>query len=138
MHGTLVGPLYCTRVALDHMIASGGGRIINVGSEASNAVFPHLALYGAMKAGLAHFTRAIGKEAARHGIRVVGVNPGSMWGPNRELPPDTLAGVYPRSRTAIQRYELPEEVANMVAFLASDASSCMAGTMIDMGGGQSL
>nr|BFE55614.1 hypothetical protein GCM10020063_001400 [Dactylosporangium thailandense] len=49
--------------------------------------------------------------------------------------PETL---YPRGRTAIQRYEPAEEVANLVAFLASDAASATVGVMVDMGGGMSI
>jgi 3-oxoacyl-[acyl-carrier protein] reductase len=138
VRGTLVGPLYCTRAALDYMIPQGRGKIINIGSEAGRSAMPGITLYGTLKAGLIGFTRFFGKEIASKGIQVLGVNPGSMWGPERALPPDSFAGLYPRGRTAIQRYELPEEVANMVAFLASDAASCMVGNMIDMGGGMSI
>ncbi|WGY00363.1 SDR family oxidoreductase [Nocardioides sp. QY071] len=139
VRGTLTGPLYCTRLALDHMIAQGtGGRIINIGSEAGQTAMPGLTLYGALKSGLGTFTRFLSKEVAEHGIHVLGVNAGSMWGPGRAVPADGPATLYSRSRTAIQRYELPEEVANMVAFLASDAASAMTGTMVDMGGGMSV
>jgi 3-oxoacyl-[acyl-carrier protein] reductase len=136
--GTLLGPIYCARAALDHMIPRGFGRIINVGSEAANTAIPDLTLYGTMKAGLAGFTRLLAKEVAHHGIQVLGVNAGSMWGPNRALGQDNSGTLYARARTAIQRYQLPEEVANMVGFLASDAASAMAGSMIDMGGGMAL
>lgn len=138
VRGTLVGPIYCSRAVLDHMLPQGSGTIVNIGSEAGGSAMPGLTLYGALKAGLAQFTRFLGKEVGRHGVRVVGVNAGSMWGPGRRLTHDTPATLYPRGRTAIQRYELPEEVANMVAFLASDAASAMAGAMIDMGGGMSV
>jgi 3-oxoacyl-[acyl-carrier protein] reductase len=138
VRGTFVGAVYCTRLVLDHMIPRGRGCIVNVGSTSSVTAMPGIPLYGALKAGLNGFTRNVGKEVARHGVRLNGVNPGSMWGPDRPLPADTFAGLYPRGRTAIQRYELPEEVANMVAFLASDAASSMVGTVVDMGGGQAL
>jgi 3-oxoacyl-[acyl-carrier protein] reductase len=138
IRGTLAGPMYCTRAVLDHMIPNGRGVIVNIGSEASNTWMPGIALYGSLKAGLAAFNKFVGKELAQHGVRLVGVNPGSMWGPNRALLPDTYVGVYSRARTAIQRYELPEEVANMVAFLASDAASAMVGETIDMGGGMAI
>jgi 3-oxoacyl-[acyl-carrier protein] reductase len=143
--GTFVGPVYCTRVALDYMLPRGSGVIINVGSEASQTATPWLALYGALKLGLNGFTNFAGKELAKHGIRLVGVNPGCMWRVDGDLAndPSGLAAaqaeaLYPLGRTAIQRFQLPEEVANMIAFLASDAASCMAGTMINMGGGMSL
>ncbi|MEU9888877.1 SDR family oxidoreductase [Sphaerisporangium sp. NPDC051011] len=138
VRGTLVGPLYCSRLVLDYMIPRGGGRIINIGSEAAQTAMPWLTLYGSLKAGLATFTRFLSKEVAQHGVHVLGVNAGSMWGPNRPVPTDVAETLYPRGRTAIQRYELPEEVANMVAFLASDAASAMTGTMVDMGGGMSV
>lgn len=138
VRGTLVGPLYCSRLVIDHMVAGGGGRIINVGSEAGQSAMPGLTLYGALKSGLGTFTRFVSKELAPLGIHVTGVNAGSMWGPGRPVPADGPGTLYPRARTAIQRYELPEEVANMVAFLASDAASAMTGTMVDMGGGMSV
>jgi 3-oxoacyl-[acyl-carrier protein] reductase len=136
--GTLVGPMYCTRAALDYMLPQGYGRIINVGSEAAGTAIPGLTVYGALKAGLTQFTRFLGKELGPKGIHVTGVNAGSMWGPGRPLTKDLPATLYPRLRTGIQRYELPEEVANMVAFLASDAASAMTGVMIDMGGGMAV
>src|SRR5213079_931429 len=111
------------------------GTIINIGSEAGRSAMPSIVLYGSLKAGLNGFTNFVGKELASRGIRVLGVNPGSMWGPNRPIPPVSVDTLYARARTGIQRFELPEEVANMVAFLASDASTCMAGTVVDMGGG---
>ena len=136
LNGILAGPLYCTRAALDHMIPAGSGVIINIGSEASNSSVPGLGLYGGLKGGLASLTRLLSKELAGHGVRLVGVNAGSMWGPNRPIPQGV--SLYARSHTAIQRYQLPEEVANMVGFLASDAASSMFGNMVDMGGGMSL
>ncbi|MFI5953890.1 SDR family NAD(P)-dependent oxidoreductase [Cryptosporangium sp. NPDC051539] len=138
VRGTLTGPMYCTRAVLDHMLPQGSGRIINIGSEAGSSAMPWLTVYGALKAGLGQFTRFLGKELGPSGIQVLGVNAGSMWGPGRPLTEDRPETLYPRGRTAIQRYELPEEVANMVAFLASDAASAMNGAMIDMGGGMAI
>ncbi len=138
VRGTLTGPMYCTRAALDHMVPQGRGRIINIGSEAGSSAMPGLTVYGALKSGLGQFTRFLGKELGPQGIQVLGVNAGSMWGPGRPLTDDRPETLYPRGRTAIQRYELPEEVANMVAFLASDAASAMNGAMIDMGGGMAV
>lgn len=138
VRGTLTGPMYCSRAVLDHMLPQGHGRIINIGSEAGSTAIPGLTVYGALKSGLGQFTRFLGKELGPRGIQVTGVNAGSMWGPGRPLTQDQPATLYPRARTAIQRYELPEEVANMVAFLASDAASAMTGVMVDMGGGMAV
>ncbi|MEU7815956.1 SDR family oxidoreductase [Pseudonocardia sp. NPDC049154] len=136
--GTLAAPIHSCRAVLDYMIPQGYGRIVNIGSEASRTVLPDLGLYGTLKAGVAEFTKHLGKEVAQHGVFVNGVNAGSMWGPNRELLPDTWQVLYDHGRTAIQRYQLPEEVANMIAFLASDAASSIVGTTVDVGGGMSL
>ena len=138
VRGTLTGPMYCSRAVLDYMLPQGSGRIINIGSEAGGTAFHQLTVYGSLKAGLTQFTRFLGKELAPQGVHVTGVNAGSMWGPGRPLTNDSPATLYPRARTGIQRYELPEEVANMVAFLASDAASAMTGVMIDMGGGMAV
>lgn len=138
IRGTLAGPIYATRLALEYMLPQGSGRIINICSAAGETAMPGLTMYGAMKQGLSTFTRFLGKEVGRAGVHVNGVAPGSMWGPDRTPPVDGISGLYPRSRTAIQRYELPEEVANMVAFLASDAASAMTGVMVDMSGGQTI
>jgi 3-oxoacyl-[acyl-carrier protein] reductase len=137
VQGTLVGPMQCTHAALEYMIPKGSGRIVNVGSGSALAASPGFTVYGTMKAGVNTFTNFLAHEVARHGIQVLGVNAGVMWGPGRQaLPPDSVESLIPRLRTAIQRFALPEEVANMVAFLASDAASCMTGTMVDMTGGR--
>jgi 3-oxoacyl-[acyl-carrier protein] reductase len=138
VRGSMLGTMYCTRAALDYMIPQGGGKIINVGSESSLTAIRGQVVYGTSKAGLNAFNAFLGKEVAVHGVQVLGVNPGCMWGPDRPLQTPSPFGLYAIGRSAIQRYELPEEVANMVAFLASDASSCMAGETINMGGGMAL
>lgn len=138
LRGTLRATIYSSRIALDYMIPQGSGRIINVGSDAGGTHVPWLTLYGSLKAGVAQFTRFLGREVGHHGVQVLGVAPGSMWGPNRQLPPEVPESLAPLARTAIERFQLPEEIANMVAFLASDASSAMNGVMIEMGGGLSV
>jgi 3-oxoacyl-[acyl-carrier protein] reductase len=136
--GTLMIPLFSARAALDYMIPQGSGRIILVGSTSGMTAMPNLSLYGTLKAGVETFVKFVGKEVAAQGVQILGVHPGSMWGPGREFVPDTYTGLFARGRQGIMRYELPEEVANMVAFLASDAASCMAGAMVDMGGSQGV
>ncbi len=136
--GSMVGPIYAVRAVLDHMIPRGGGRIVNIGSESANTAMPGMVMYGAAKRGLMQFTRFVSMELAPYNIAINGVNAGSMWGPNRPFGQPVVNGVYAAGRTAIQRYELPEEVANMVAFLASPAASAMTGEMVNMGGGMGV
>lgn len=138
IRGTFAGPIYCARAALDYMIPRGWGRIINVGSESALTAMPGQVMYGSLKAGLAAFTAQLGNEVEKHGVKVLGVYAGCMWGPNRGLLPDSALGQYALGRTSIQRFELPEEVANMIGFLCTDAASAMTGAMIPMGGGMSL
>src|SRR5262249_52744998 len=94
VRGTLLGPLFCTRAVLEYMIPHGSGRIINIGSEAANTAMPGLIMYGSCKAAINGFTSFLGKELGGHGIHVLGVNPGSMWGPNRPFPPEGIMGLY--------------------------------------------
>jgi len=138
IRGTFTGAVYCARAVLDYMIPNGWGRIINVGSESALTAMPGQVMYGALKGGLATFTTQLGAEVEKHGVKVLGVYAGCMWGPNRDLLPDSALGQYALGRTSIQRFELPEEVANMIGFLATDAASAMTGVMIPMGGGMAL
>jgi 3-oxoacyl-[acyl-carrier protein] reductase len=139
--GTLVGPLYCCKIAATYMMAQGSGRIINIGSAAMNRPSaPMMLMYGTMKAGLAAMNGFLGAELIKHGVQVLGVNPGMMMTTGRNLPPnmDSPHWLYGRSLQLLDRYILQEEVANVVAFLASDAASAMVGQTINVDGGSSL
>lgn len=68
IRGTLRSTIYSSRIALDYMIPQGSGRIINVGSDAGGTHVPWLTLYGSLKAGVAQFTRFLGREMGHHGI----------------------------------------------------------------------
>ena len=140
INAALVGTLYCTRAILEIMIPQRSGNIINITSEAAKTNFPHVATYKAAKAGVIGFTHAIATDVGRFGIRVNAVSPGNMVNPASRMifDPDyaeildhTMNGV------SIGRAALPEEVANVVAFLASDASSYVHGAVWSVSGGQS-
>lgn len=146
--GVLTQVMYISRIALDYMIPQKSGRIINVASEGGRSVHRNILLYNACKSGVIGFTRNLAYEVAEHGIYVLGVAPGIMlhkglqWSLNN-LNEDTWPGVEAildgLDKVVVGgRVSLPEEVANMVAFLASDAASYMAGVTISMGGGQTM
>ncbi|WP_160719812.1 SDR family NAD(P)-dependent oxidoreductase [Bacillus sp. USDA818B3_A] len=144
VQGTLTQLIYLCRTVLDYMIPQGSGRIINVGAEGGRTEIPDLCIYDACKAGVHGFTRNLSAEVARHGIYVLGVAPGVMMheglqylmkNPTKENWPAIEPMLAAYDKVELERVELPEEVANMVAFLASDAASSMCGVTVNMGGG---
>lgn len=118
--------------AVEHMRGHGSGRIVNIASVDGFVAFPQMAHYAAAKAGVVSITRSMGLAYAPEGILVNGVAPGAVeTAPMRENGyMERLAPTLPMKRGA-----QPEEMAQAVAFLASDANTYMAGeTMIVSGG----
>ena len=130
-------PYMGTRAAMTAM-ANKGGSIINISSVNGDRAMQGMSAYGASKAALTHFTRNAAMEGARQGIRVNAVTPGPIMTPATkawfEHDPDAgaaIAGANPMGRIGT-----PEEVANVVLFLASDASSYVTGANIPVDGGK--
>nr|BFE55583.1 3-oxoacyl-ACP reductase FabG [Dactylosporangium thailandense] len=139
LRGTMAGPMYASRAVLDYMIPQGRGHIINIGSASANTpTAPRNLLYGTGKSWLASFTKFLAAEAIQHGIRVNGVNPGSMVRTKAKIPAFNDMWFYAMIRNQLGRYLLHEETANVVAFLASDAASAMVGEVVGSDGGASL
>lgn len=137
----LVGTLLATRAALPHMISAGAGRIVNIASEGGKTAVVNLTAYNACKAGIIGFTRSLAAEAGPHGVTVVGVCPGIMVS-------DRTVGALsdPQSRgfaalddafprVSLGRATVVDEVAGVVAFLASEAGGFIHGTSLSLGGG---
>jgi NAD(P)-dependent dehydrogenase (short-subunit alcohol dehydrogenase family) len=129
---TLSGPYRCCRAALPHLVASGRGAVVNIGSVNGTQDFGNHA-YSAAKAGLASLTRTLAGHAGRRGVRVNLVMPGtvrtSAWeGRDDEL--DAVRGLYPLGRVGE-----PEDIAAAVAFLASRDASWITGTTLTVDGG---
>jgi NAD(P)-dependent dehydrogenase (short-subunit alcohol dehydrogenase family) len=118
------------------MMKQGGGNIINISSLGGRDGDPGMAPYGAAKAGLINLTKTLAVEWARHHIYVNCIAPGmiltegvmEVFGIDKGAPP-------PRVRTALGRAGRPDEIANVVLFLASDASSYINGQTICVDGG---
>ena len=135
---TLDGAMLCAREALKRMIPRKGGVIINISSIAGKAGLTTRGPYSAAKAGMDNMTRSLAQEYGPTGIRVNTINVGSV---SNQLDKANLGAGKSRERAASQglsfeeyvkrktdltplrRYVEPQEIANLAAFLASDAGS---------------
>jgi NAD(P)-dependent dehydrogenase (short-subunit alcohol dehydrogenase family) len=135
----LYGVLNCVRAAAPAMIAKSYGRIVTVISDAGRVGEPNLEIYSGAKAGAAGFMRAIARSLGRYSITANCVALGTTRTPATAAATDNeeLAKRILRSYT-IRRFGEPEDAANMVLFLASDASSWITGQTIPVNGGYSF
>ncbi|MCC8948198.1 SDR family oxidoreductase [Bradyrhizobium sp. Arg62] len=132
----LNGPFFLTRLLAPAMIANRYGRIINVGSLAGRAIpiiaGPH---YAASKAGLVGLTRAAARDLAPYGITVNCVAPGRILS-DLTGPPEASVNRSALSRIPVGRFGTAEEVAHVVAFLASPMAGFITGATVDVTGGE--
>jgi NAD(P)-dependent dehydrogenase (short-subunit alcohol dehydrogenase family) len=132
----LDGVFYTQRAAIRVMKASGrGGSIINMASILGAVGFATASAYTAAKHGVVGLTQAAAWDHAADGIRVNAVGPGFIRTPllDKSLDEDTLN--YLATQHALQRIGEPEEVAELVAWLASDGASFATGTYYPIDGG---
>ena len=134
----LKGAFYGTQAAGRQMIKQGGGGvIINMSSINSGLANPNVAPYASSKGGMNQVTSTAAVAFAPHGIRVVGVGPGTIM-------TDMVAGAFMNSagnhailsRTPLGRYGQASEIAAVVAFLASDDASYITGETVYVDGGR--
>jgi 3-oxoacyl-[acyl-carrier protein] reductase len=130
----LGGMLNCTRAVLSHMISRKSGRIISISSDAAKMGGANIAVYGAAKAGIMVFSKGLAAEVAASGINVNAIAPGpGDTGFALHAPPEFLEKV--TTMIPLGRTTTPQDIANMVAFLASDVSSDITGQTISVDGG---
>lgn len=125
------------RACVPSMSERGGGRVINIASVAGRRVQPGMGVYCVSKAAVVMLTQVLAVELAANKINVNALTPGfvktkfssAIWA--NEAVAKAVIGSIPQKRMAA-----PEEIANMILFLASDESSFMTGSIIDIDGGQ--
>lgn len=129
-----------SREAVKAMMAQRSGAIVNIASYAAYQAFPTIAAYAASKGALAQLTRALALEAIEHGIRVNAVGSGDVvTNILNEVVEDGPAFLARHgAKTPIKRAAQPQEIAEVVAFLASDRASYILGAVVMADGGMSV
>ena len=130
----LTGTFLVTKTIMRYMIKQRYGRIINIASVIGLIGNPGQANYAASKAGIIGFTKSCAKELAGRNITVNAIAPGFIETRMTENIPDEIKQNYLKL-IPLRRFGLPEDVANLVLFLASDQASYITGQVICLDGG---
>ena len=131
----LTSVFLCCRAAIKVMLGQGAGRIINIASIAGKEGNPTLVPYSTAKAGVIGLTKALAKEVATRGIFVNAVAPAVIGTEMlKQMEPSTVDLLI--SKIPMGRVGKPEEVAALVAWLASDECSFSTGAVYDLSGGR--
>ena len=133
--GTLTSAFLCCKYAVPLMIRTGGGSIVNTSSVLGHIPKKGCLGYGAGKAGVNQLTRVIARDYAEFGIRANALVPGDFKAPEKlaALPVSTVEMI--RRETFMGRSGSADEVSQVAAFLLSDASSYVTGSLYTVDGG---
>ncbi len=141
----LLGVLRTTKAVLPGMVERGGGRIINVASDAARVGSSGEAVYSACKGGVISFTKSVAREVARSGITVNAVCPGYVETPMAEqvrrnysrisgAPESAILEKF-QAKIPLGRYSTPEEVAGLAGYLVTDAAASITAQALNVCGG---
>ncbi|KPF85781.1 3-oxoacyl-ACP reductase [alpha proteobacterium AAP38] len=131
----LNGLFYCCRAVIPHMLKNDYGRIVNVSSVAGKEGNPNASAYSASKAGVIGFTKSLGKELAKTGIRVNALTPATFKSPILEQLPQSQVD-YMLSKIPAGRLGEVHEVAAMISWMASAECSFTTASTFDISGGR--
>lgn len=131
----LKGVWLCMRAALRHMAPQKSGSIINMASALSITTFPGSSLYTASKHGVSGLTRSAAVEYGESGIRINAICPGFISTPLLHSTVTEEAAQLMAAKHPMNRLGTPEEIADAVVYLASDASSFVTGSLFSVDGG---
>lgn len=136
------GVFLCSKYVIPLMSKNGGGAIVNLGSYTANAGIPNRAAYVASKGAVVSLTRAMALDHVKDHIRVNAVAPGTISSPYFDKifadspDPEGLRQQF-NARAPMNRMGTPEEIANMIVWLASDEASFATGGVFTVDGGSS-
>ena len=136
------GVFFCCQAVLPRMLERGQGNIVNISSWNGKLGAPNFGAYSATKAAVISLTQALAREVAARGIRVNAVCPGIVAGTPMRKDVERQGQAYglplssERAKAVpLGRLATPEDIANAVAFLASDEAAYMTGQAINVTGG---
>ena len=146
----LWGAINCTRAVLPHLIHQAHGRVVNIGSDAGRVGQYQEAVYSATKAGVIALAKSLSHEYGKRGVTFNSVCPGltipqsqedlaltSLWREQLDkFPPEAQAKA--ASRYPLRRLGTPQDIANAVTFLVSDAASYITGQTLSVSGGYTM
>ena len=124
----------CTVTGLPHMMAGGGGVVINIGSIAAEKASPKMAVYAAAKAAVANFTKTIALEYAGKGVRAICISPGAV---ETNLMDKVMFAII-QKKNPLKRLGQPSEIAALVNYLLSEPGAYVTGAVLTIDGGSSL
>jgi NAD(P)-dependent dehydrogenase (short-subunit alcohol dehydrogenase family) len=137
----LTGTFLVCRAVIPSMLDAGGGAIVNIASNAGIRSQPYSAAYCASKAGVAHLSKALADEYMRRGIRVNCVAPGGIDTPLQQefskFPEGVDWKAFRKVMTPLGNAS-PDEIAGVIAFVASDECRYMTGSVVSVDGGLTI
>jgi len=133
----LKGTFNCIQAVADHMIENRYGKIVNMSSVYGKSGAIAEISYSSAKAGLLGLTKSVARELAKYQINVNAVLPGLILTPTIAKMSEKYQNMFIEN-TPLRRLGRPEEVANVVAFLASDEASYMTGAVVEVSGGWNM
>jgi 2-hydroxycyclohexanecarboxyl-CoA dehydrogenase len=132
--------LYTCRAALPHMVSSGGGKVVNISSDAGRVGSTGEAVYAGTKGAVIAFSKALARELARHGITVNVVCPGltetALLEESRAAMPKVIEAI--SKSIPLKRTGRPDDIANAVSFFSSPASDYITGQVVSVSGGLTM